>query len=87
MVTIGMRQANSTNVQDVIRALEGWQGATIVGDTQVTARNHQTIRPYFVLKCKQESAMEHELDFANIIHTDATPQPEELNECEDIGAL
>jgi len=87
MVLNGMKKANSTNVQDVIRALEGFEIDGLVGHMKVLARNHQTIRPYFVLKCKKKAAMADPMDFADIIHSSSTPQPRELNECKDIGSL
>lgn len=85
MVLEGIRRAGSTEVQDVVKALEGATVEDIVGQTEIRAENHQAIRPYYVLECKQPDEMEHEFDFANIVLTDSTPQPDELNECEDIG--
>jgi branched-chain amino acid transport system substrate-binding protein len=87
MTLEGMRRAGSTDVKEVITALEGATIDDIVGQTKVRAENHQAIRPYYVLKCKQADAMEHEFDFADILLTDSTPQPDEINECEDIGTL
>src|SRR3546814_14421779 len=76
-----------SEVPEVIKALEGLKTKGLVGDLEIVARNHQTLRPYFVLKCKPEKAMKHSLDFADIIHSSATPQPREMNACKDIGQL
>lgn len=87
LILEGMKKANSIEVPEVIKALEGMKGPSLVGNVYIDPRNHQTLRPYFVLKCKPEKAMKHSLDFADIIHQSDTPQPRELNECKDIGQL
>lgn len=87
MVLNGIKKAGSANVEDVIKALEGYEGNDLVGNLKVEARNHQTVRPYFVLKAKKKSEMKHKLDFAEMILTSAKAQPREINECKDIGGF
>ena len=85
MVLRGMREAKSTDPVAVIKALEGMKGKNFVGDFHIEARNHQTVRPFFVLRTKPESEMKDKYDFANIVDVSSTPQPRDLNQCEDIG--
>ena len=87
MTIAGIRRANSTDVKKVITALEGAQIDGLVGREKIEAWNHQTIRPYFVLKTKKPGEMRNPYDFATIIFASAEPQPKELNECKNIGAL
>lgn len=87
MVIRGIEKAGSGNVEDVVRALEGYQGSGLVGDFHVEAHNHQTVRPFYVLKAKKQDEMQHELDFARMIHSSAEAQPREINECRDIGSF
>ncbi|MGI9418454.1 MAG: ABC transporter substrate-binding protein [Geminicoccaceae bacterium] len=87
MVLLGMQKANSTEPADVIKALEGLKGKNFVGDFEIEARNHQTVRPFFVLRTKPESKMKDKYDFADIVDVSSTPQPRDLNQCKDIGAF
>ena len=87
MVIRGIEKAGSGNVEDVVRALEGYQGSGLVGDFHVEAHNHQTVRPFYVLEAKKPDEMRHELDFARMIHSSAEAQPREINECRDIGSF
>ena len=86
-VLAGIRKAGSGKVQDVVKALEGYKGEDLVGPFHVEAHNHQTIRPYYVLKAKKKNEMKHDFDFATIIDVNSTPQPSAINECKDIGKL
>lgn len=87
MVLLGMQKAKSTEPVDVIKALEGLKGKNFVGDFEIEARNHQTVRPFFVLRTKPESKMKDKYDFADIVNVSSTPQPRDLNQCKDIGAF
>lgn len=87
MVLAGMRAAKSTDVPAVIKATEGLKIDDLVGEQTVVARNHQTVRPYFVLKTTPKSEMKDDYDFGTIINSSAKEQPGELNECKDIGSL
>jgi branched-chain amino acid transport system substrate-binding protein len=53
----------------------------------VDGATHQTLRPYFFLRCKPKSAMKHELDFADVVATGNTPLPKEYAACKDIGSF
>ena len=60
---------------------------TSLGRMRVDAATHQTLRPYFFLRCKPKAAMKHELDFADIIATGDAPLPKEYAACKDIGGF
>src|SRR5438477_9813239 len=85
MLLAGFDTAKSDDVQDVIRALEGIELNDIVGPMRVDAATHQTLRPYFFLRCKSKSAMKEELDLADVVATGNTPLPKEYAACKDIG--
>jgi len=87
MFLTGMEAANSTDPVKVITALEGMKGKNFVGDFMINARNHQTVRPYFVLKTKAKADMKDEYDFAEIVDVSSTEQPGNMNECENIGTF
>jgi branched-chain amino acid transport system substrate-binding protein len=87
MTIEGIRRAGSVKVQDVVKALEGAEIEGLVGPTRIEASNHQSIRPYFVLKTKKPEEMQNPYDFGTIIHQSSTPQPAELNECKTNGEL
>jgi branched-chain amino acid transport system substrate-binding protein len=78
---LAMERAKSIDVAAVIKTLEGMQFDSVFGPTSIDARTHQTVRPYYVVKCKEESAMKNETDFASIVAQGSKPQPLELNEC------
>jgi len=87
MTLLAMQKANNTDPQKAIQALEGLKGKNFVGDFEVTAKTHQTVRPFFVLRTKAEKDMKDKHDFGTIVDVSATPQPADLNECKDIGGF
>ncbi len=87
MVLHGMDKAKSTEVPDVIKALEGIEVDDLVGRMRVDPRTHQTLRPFFFMRCKPKAAMKHPMDFADIIATGDAPLPPEYGACKDIGSL
>jgi len=87
MLLAGFDKAKSAEVPDVVKALEGLDMNDIVGPMHVDAATHQTLRPYFMLRCKPKSAMKDELDLADVIATGNTPLPKEYGACKDIGSL
>jgi branched-chain amino acid transport system substrate-binding protein len=87
MVLHGMDKAKSTDHVDVIKALEGIEVDDLVGRMRVDPKTHQTLRPYFFMRCKRKDAMKHPLDFADIVATGNAPLPPEYSACKDIGAL
>jgi len=74
-------------VPDVIKALEGIEVNDLVGRMRVDPRTHQTLRPFFFMRCKSKAAMKNPMDFADIIATGDTPLPAEYAACKDIGSL
>ena len=48
-------------------------------------RNHQTVRPCFVMRTKPESEMADKYDLAEIVDVSSTEQPTDMNQCKDIG--
>ena len=87
MLLAAFDKAKSAEVPDVVKALEGLDMNDIVGPMHVDAATHQTLRPYFMLRCKPKSAMKDELDLADVIATGNTPLPKEYGACKDIGSL
>lgn len=87
MLLHGFDKANSTEVPDVIKALEGIEVNDLVGRMRVDPRTHQTLRPFFFMRCKSKAAMKNPMDFADIIATGDTPLPAEYAACKDLGSL
>jgi branched-chain amino acid transport system substrate-binding protein len=87
MLLAGFDKAKSAEVPDVVMALEGLQINDIVGPMRVDGTTHQTLRPYFLLRCKSKSTMKDALDLADIIATGDAPLPKEYAACKDIGSL
>ena len=87
MMLHGFDKAKSTEVPDVIKALEGIEVNDLVGRMRVDAKTHQTLRPFFFMRCKSKSAMKNPMDFADIIATGDTPLPAEYAACKDIGSF
>jgi branched-chain amino acid transport system substrate-binding protein len=87
MLLAGFDKAKSDDTQAVIRALATLQITDVVGPMHVDGATHQTLRPYFFLRCKPKSAMKHELDLADIVATGDTPLPKEYASCKDIGGF
>jgi branched-chain amino acid transport system substrate-binding protein len=87
MVLHGMDKAKSTDHVEVIKALEGIEVDDLVGRMRVDPKTHQTLRPYFFMRCKKKDAMKHPMDFADIVATGTTPLPVEYLACKDIGSL
>src|SRR5215475_1354895 len=83
----GFDKAKSVEVHDVIAALEGIEVDDLVGRMRVDPKTHQTLRPYFFMRCKPKSAMKHAADFADIVATGDTPMPAEYAACKDIGGF
>jgi branched-chain amino acid transport system substrate-binding protein len=82
-----MDKSKTGEVQDVIKAMEGIEVTDLLGRMRVDAATHQTIRPYFFMRCKPKSKMTHALDFADIIATGDAPLPKEYAACKDIGGF
>jgi branched-chain amino acid transport system substrate-binding protein len=87
MMLAAMDKAKSTEVPDVIAACEGLEVDDLVGRMRVDPKTHQTLRPYFFMRCKKKDAMKGPMDFADIIATGSTPLPVQYAECKDIGSL
>jgi branched-chain amino acid transport system substrate-binding protein len=82
-----MEKSKTGEVQDVIKAMEGIEVNDLLGKMRVDPATHQTIRPYFFMRCKPKSAMKHPMDFADIIATGDAPLPKEYAACKDIGSF
>lgn len=87
MLLAAFDKAKSDDTQAVIKALETLQVNDLLGPMHVDPATHQTLRPYFFLRCKPKSAMKHELDFADIVATGDTPLPKKYAACKDIGGF
>lgn len=83
-----IERADSTEVQDVVLAMEDWETEDWPGKIYIRPDTHQTVRDYFFLECKPESEMAFDTDFARVVAVSSEPQmPDEFNECEGIGEL
>src|SRR6267378_5519776 len=87
MTLAAMDKAKSTEVADVVKACEGLELDDLVGRMRVDPKTHQTLRPYFFMRCKKKDAMKGPMDFADIIATGSTALPAEYAACKDIGSL
>ena len=87
MTLAAMERAKSVEVPDVIKALEGLEVDDLVGKMRVDPKTHQTLRPFFFMRCKKKEAMKGPMDFADIVATGTTPLPAEYSACKDIGSL
>lgn len=87
LLLAGFDKAKSDDVQAVIKALEGIEINDIVGPMRVDPATHQTLRPYFFLRCKTKAQMKHNLDLADIVATGNTPLPKQYAACKDIGGF
>jgi len=87
LMLAGFDKAKSAEVQDVIKALEGIEVNDLLGRMRVDAATHQTLRPYFFLRCKPKAQMKDPLDLADVIATGDTPLPKEYAACKDIGSF
>jgi branched-chain amino acid transport system substrate-binding protein len=83
-----IEKANSAEPADIVRALEGWETQDWPGRVWVNPKTHQTVRDYFLLRCKKPDQMKNQFDFADIVAVSNQPlMPDSLNECKDIGSL
>jgi branched-chain amino acid transport system substrate-binding protein len=83
-----IEKANSAEPAEIVRALEGWETQDWPGRVWVNPKTHQTVRDYFLLRCKKPDQMKHQFDFADIVALSSQPlMPDALNECKDIGQL
>jgi len=87
LMLAGFDKAKSVEVRDVITALEGIEVDDLVGRMRVEPKTHQTLRPYFFMRCKPKSAMKHPTDFADIVATGDAPLPAQYAACKDIGGF
>jgi branched-chain amino acid transport system substrate-binding protein len=87
MLLAAFDKAKSDDTQAVIKALETLQVNDLLGAMHVDPATHQTLRPYFFLRCKPKKAMKSDLDLADIVATGDTPLPKQYAACKDIGGF
>jgi branched-chain amino acid transport system substrate-binding protein len=87
MLLAAFDKAKSDDTQAVIKALETLEVNDLLGKMRVDPATHQTLRPYFFLRCKTKAQMKHELDLAEIVATGDTPLPKQYAACKDIGGF
>tara|TARA_B100001093_G_scaffold496014_1_gene541167 strand:- start:1893 stop:3116 length:1224 start_codon:yes stop_codon:yes gene_type:complete len=85
MTLLGMQKSKSTEPQKVISALEEHKGKNFIGDFEIRGRNHQTVRPFFVLQTKAKKDMKNKYDMADVVDISSTEQPKDINMCQNIG--
>ncbi|MET4577431.1 ABC transporter substrate-binding protein [Ottowia thiooxydans] len=78
---LAMEKANSVDPKVVAKTLEGWRFDSVHGSTQIDAKTHQSLRPYYLARCKAASEMKNADDIAEIVYQGNKPQPAELNDC------
>jgi hypothetical protein len=58
------------------------------GKIWINPPTHQTVRDYFVLRCKLREAMNNPHDYSEIVAIGSTPfMSEEFTDCKDNGSL
>jgi branched-chain amino acid transport system substrate-binding protein len=87
MLLAAFDKAKSDDTQAVIKALETLEVDDLLGRMRVDPATHQTLRPYFFLRCKAKAQMKGELDLADIVATGDTPLPKQYAACKDIGGF
>jgi branched-chain amino acid transport system substrate-binding protein len=87
MLLAAFDKARSDDTQAVIKALETLDVNDLLGRMHVDPATHQTLRPYFFLRCKTKAQMKHDLDLADIVATGDTPLPKQYAACKDIGGF
>src|SRR5438034_9050165 len=87
MTLHAMDKAKSTEVPDVIKACEGMEVEELVGKMRVDAKTHQTLRPYFFMRCKKRDAMKNAMDFADLIARGSSPLPADYATRKDLRSL
>lgn len=87
MLLAAFDKAKSDDTQAVIKALETLEVNDLLGRMRVDPATHQTLRPYFFLRCRTKAQMKNELDLADIVATGDTPLPKQYAACKDIGGF
>src|SRR6266705_287830 len=87
LLLAGFDKAKSTEVADVVKACEGLEVDDLVGRMRVDPKTHQTLRPYFFMRCKKKDAMKGPMDLATVIAMGDAPLPTVYEACKDIGSF
>jgi branched-chain amino acid transport system substrate-binding protein len=85
-IMLAMEKANSTEVADVIRTMETMEYDSIFGPTTIDAATHQIVRPAYVVQ-GTDAPIDSGDNLGEIVLEGKKLQPEEINECSDIGEL
>ncbi|MFQ6672385.1 MAG: ABC transporter substrate-binding protein, partial [Candidatus Tectimicrobiota bacterium] len=67
LVLLAIEKAGSSDPEKIIDTLEGFTYEGFYGRTRVLAANHQTERPYLLLRAKSKNEMKHREDYAEIL--------------------
>ena len=67
IILLAIEQAGSSDPEDIIDVLEGFNYEGFFGSTNILAQNHQTERPYLLLRAKAEKEMQYPEDYAEIL--------------------
>ncbi|WP_137391053.1 ABC transporter substrate-binding protein [Rhodoligotrophos defluvii] len=87
LILEGLARAENTEPASLVRALEGWEGDTVVGKTRIDRDTHQTYRPFFVTEGKAPDQVQGKFDLARIVSTVDADAPADVIGCENIGDL
>jgi branched-chain amino acid transport system substrate-binding protein len=67
LVLMAIEKAGSSDPEKIIDTLEGFSYEGFYGPTRILAANHQTERPYLLLRAKSKNEMKHREDYAEIL--------------------
>ncbi|MBW2307446.1 MAG: ABC transporter substrate-binding protein [Deltaproteobacteria bacterium] len=67
IVLLAIEKAGSSDPEKIIDTLEGFTYEGFYGRTRILAANHQTERPYLLLRAKSKNEMKHSEDYAEIL--------------------
>jgi len=83
----GVSKADKPEAASLVRALEGWEGETVVGKTRIDRDTHQTFHSFFVTEGKKPGDVKDKFDLASIVKTVDGSAPADVLGCPKIGDL
>lgn len=83
----GLVKAEKLDPASLVKALEGWEGDTVVGKTRIDRATHQTFHSFFVTEGKKAADVKSKFDLATIVRTADGSAPADVLGCPNIGDL
>lgn len=81
MLVTAMRNAQSIEPAEVIKAMETLEFEGLTGTEQVRAADHQVLRDFYLIKGKSAGQMKDKDDYADILHAGRNFLPAEQTRC------